>query len=352
MRILYGVQGTGNGHITRARAMLPKLRAAGCTVDFVFSGRPDNSYFDMEIFGNWRALRGFTMSTVAGKIRWGETVGQVVHAGTFLRDVFRLNVKDYDLVLTDFEPVSAWAATLRRVPALGLAHQYALCYPLPGIKHPALLRLGLSLFAPARRKIGIHWQHFDAPILPPLISLNADTPAHYGESVLVYLPFEHHDSVARWLKTCPQQPFTVYAPHVRTVCRDGNLTVKPLSRTTFPADLAACAGIICNSGFGACSEAMVLGKKILTRPVEKQVEQQSNAAVLAQIGRAEIIRSFDSAQLAHWLQQPHPPRAVFPDTADALAAWIAGGMRTDFAGLKQKLWAQTRNLSPEHFSAA
>ena len=40
MRILYGVQGTGNGHITRARTMLPALQAAGIDVDFVFSGRP------------------------------------------------------------------------------------------------------------------------------------------------------------------------------------------------------------------------------------------------------------------------------------------------------------------------
>jgi UDP:flavonoid glycosyltransferase YjiC (YdhE family) len=39
MKILYGVQGTGNGHITRARAMAAEMHAAGVEVDFVFSGR-------------------------------------------------------------------------------------------------------------------------------------------------------------------------------------------------------------------------------------------------------------------------------------------------------------------------
>ena len=39
MKILYGVQGTGNGHITRGRAMQKALSDAGIEVDWVFSGR-------------------------------------------------------------------------------------------------------------------------------------------------------------------------------------------------------------------------------------------------------------------------------------------------------------------------
>ena len=39
MKIFYGVQGTGNGHITRARAIAPKLRQAGAEFGAT-TGRP------------------------------------------------------------------------------------------------------------------------------------------------------------------------------------------------------------------------------------------------------------------------------------------------------------------------
>lgn len=60
MKIFYGVQGTGNGHITRARVMAKELYAAGCQVDFQFSGRPAEQYFDMEVFNGYRVKTGLT----------------------------------------------------------------------------------------------------------------------------------------------------------------------------------------------------------------------------------------------------------------------------------------------------
>ncbi|HFF2915998.1 TPA: glycosyltransferase family protein, partial [Vibrio cholerae] len=40
MKILYGVQGTGNGHIARSRAMCAALKQQQVDVDYLFSGRP------------------------------------------------------------------------------------------------------------------------------------------------------------------------------------------------------------------------------------------------------------------------------------------------------------------------
>ncbi len=51
MKILYGVQGTGNGHITRARAMANALQERDVDVQFLVSGRPKVKLFDMEPFG-------------------------------------------------------------------------------------------------------------------------------------------------------------------------------------------------------------------------------------------------------------------------------------------------------------
>ncbi|HCS28312.1 MAG TPA: glycosyltransferase, partial [Spongiibacteraceae bacterium] len=51
MRILYGVQGTGNGHISRARMMARHFTLRGSKVDYLFSGRDLGRYFDMQCFG-------------------------------------------------------------------------------------------------------------------------------------------------------------------------------------------------------------------------------------------------------------------------------------------------------------
>jgi uncharacterized protein (TIGR00661 family) len=66
MKILYGVQGTGNGHITRARAMQVALAAAGIEVDWVFSGRERSRFFDMQAFGDFKVFKGLSFATKAG----------------------------------------------------------------------------------------------------------------------------------------------------------------------------------------------------------------------------------------------------------------------------------------------
>ena len=45
MKILYGVQGTGNGHIVRARAMADAFQQRNVEVGFLFSDREPQRYF-------------------------------------------------------------------------------------------------------------------------------------------------------------------------------------------------------------------------------------------------------------------------------------------------------------------
>ncbi len=45
MKILYGVQGTGNGHIARARAMSKAFESHDVQVDFLFLGEHRRNTF-------------------------------------------------------------------------------------------------------------------------------------------------------------------------------------------------------------------------------------------------------------------------------------------------------------------
>lgn len=342
MRILYGVQGTGNGHITRARVMLPALKAAGCDVDFVFSGRRKDAYFDMEMFGEYKAFTGFSFHSYQGSVDWFKTVVQA-EPFRFLSDLKSLRVKDYDLVLTDFEPLSAWAAKLQGVPSVGLAHQYALCYPIPGTEDAPLLPQILKSFAPARHYLGVHWAPYDAPIIPPLISMDHQQETQEDDFILVYLPFEETADVIPWLQQIPQQRFILYRKGEGTI-QDRNVELKPLSRENFPKDLSACSGVICNTGFGLCSEAMVLGKKIYTKALAKQVEQFSNGKILEDLKRAVVFTEFEIESLLKWLELPNPERAIFPPVADEVAAWLCRQKYNDTQSLVSSLWAKSKNI--------
>ncbi|KKO46578.1 hypothetical protein WG68_04565 [Arsukibacterium ikkense] len=344
MRILYGVQATGNGHITRARALLPALQQQDIEVDFLFSGRPQQQLFDMELFGDYRWANGFTFSTANGKVQRLATLSQL-RPWQFYRDVRQLDLSGYDLVLTDFEPVSAWAAKRQRILTVGLARQYALRYPLAGKQSAAWLKTAVSCFAPAQHMLGVHWQPDFPGLLPPLLP-SATAPGDNGHHsipqvpfILVYLPFEQTSVVLNWLKQCPSWQFKLYS-NVSEMRLEQNVTLLPLSRSAFPLDLQHCSGVICNSGFGLCSEALIAGKKLLIKPLAGQIEQTYNSHTLLKMGKALQFNQFMPELLQHWLAQAPATPYPLPDPAPAIARWLKQGCSTPVSELAAAVWQQ------------
>ena len=97
MKILYGVQGTGNGHIARARAMCQAFRQhTGVEVDFFFTGRDAEKYFSMEEFGDYQTRQGMSFSTAHGKVRYGKTAinNNMVCANSHLIDESRIHLNN------------------------------------------------------------------------------------------------------------------------------------------------------------------------------------------------------------------------------------------------------------------
>jgi uncharacterized protein (TIGR00661 family) len=338
VRILYGVQGTGNGHITRARVMAQALSRAGVAVDYLFSGRAPERYFNMEPFGDYRTRQGLTLVTTAGRVQLGRTLCRN-NLLRLWRDVRTLDLSGYDLVITDFEPVSAWAARRQRVPSVGIAHQYAFCHPVPGIERAPWLKPALNLIAPVEQAVGVHWHPFDGPILPPLIEPAQHPLSCEPDRILVYLPFEQLDDVRYTLAGFPGQRFIIYAA-VDCARSEPNLEIKPFSRDGFQCDLARCGGVIANAGFGLCSEAIQAGKKLLVKPLANQIEQAANARALEVLGHARIMQRLDPEAISGWLQLDNPPPQPWPDTAAALVDWILTGRHEPVQSLSQRLWSE------------
>ncbi|MGQ9425310.1 MJ1255/VC2487 family glycosyltransferase [Gilvimarinus sp. F26214L] len=343
MKILYGVQGTGNGHITRARGMSRQLRAAGFQVDYVFSGRARDRYASMETFGDWRALEGLTFAVAAGRVR---PLATLLNSRPLqlLRDIRDLPVEDYDLVISDFEPVSAWAARRRGVRCLGLGHQYAFDYPIPKLGDSFLTRTIMKKFAPASYSIGMHWYHYGQPIVPPIIDIVEEEQVKPdANKIVVYLPFEDANAIRDLLSGIPDFHFLCYGNFAEkeTV---GNLTFNPISRTAFLRDLSRCGGVISNAGFELASESISLGKKLLVKPLLGQMEQLSNALALQDLGLGRATLKLERPVIREWLENFEARRVRYPNVAKHIAAWIAEGDFSAPERLAGKLWAQTQGL--------
>ncbi|MCW8193515.1 glycosyltransferase [Proteobacteria bacterium 005FR1] len=341
MKILYGVQGTGNGHLTRARSMSRHLREAGLHVDYVFSGRAADKYYAMEPFGDWRCLEGLTFSVIKGKVK---PVGTLMNAkpAQLLKDMASLPVRDYDLVLSDFEPVSAWAARRNKVPCLGLGHQYAFDYPIPKHGDNPLTRTIMKLFAPTDYSIGMHWYHYQQPIVPPIVDTLEENLETDDQKIIVYLPFEAPETVAKLLKEFPDYHFLYYGnfPQRST---SANITYNPVSREEFQKDLVRCGGVISNAGFELASESISLGKKILAKPLHGQMEQISNALALQNLDLGCATEHLGAAVVRDWLDNFRAKRISYPNVAKHIAEWITRGDLTEKEDLIRTLWEQTES---------
>jgi len=321
MRILYAIQGTGNGHLSRALDVVPLLQSRCEQLDVLVSGPPADLPLPFAVKHRAQGM-GFLFGKKGG-INFGKTFWQFKSA-TFLREVRQLPVEQYDLVISDFEPVSSWACKLREVPCVALSHQAAVLHPLaprPKELDPAG-RAVLRHYAPSTAQYGFHFQQYGPEVFTPVIrqqvrQLRPRNEGHYT----VYLPaFDEETLVQRLRYLSHRIRWEVFSKHSTRPAEYGNVQVWPVSGTVFLDSLARSAGVLCGAGFETPAEALFLGKKLLVVPMKQQYEQQCNAAALAQMG-VPMVKGLKDKQLAvvdEWLYQGQPIPVDYPDQTAAV----------------------------------
>ncbi|MEW9797927.1 MJ1255/VC2487 family glycosyltransferase [Alteromonas sp. CYL-A6] len=341
MKILYGVQGTGNGHITRARVMAEAFaKRDDVDVDFVFSGRPADKYFDMDVFGRYRTYTGLSFVTSHGRVDRIKTLRQA-KAGQFIRDVRAFDVSSYDLLINDFEPLTAWAAKRAGLPSISISHQAAFTYNVPRAGETLTDKLIMRFFAPTDIKLGVHWYHFNQPIVPPFIE---DTPTPHCENrhVLVYLPFEDTSEIRLMLEPLSDQHFICFHPDVSVAHSTGHIQWQPTAKAAFHHALQHCSGVIANAGFELSSEALQLGKKLLIKPLLGQFEQLSNVMTLDKLGLCQTLFVLDTDTVEEWLATGQTEAVEFPRQPDVLIDWLIQGDWRNTQPLCDALWKQVK----------
>lgn len=321
IRILYAIQGTGNGHLSRAIVLVPALlRQPGVTLDVAISGGQCELQPPFPVKYRLHGL-GFVFGKRGG-IDLRRTLRQAAPL-RFYREMRRLPVADYDLLVNDFEPVSAWAAKRYGLPSISLSHQYAVAHPFaPRGQHSSPLATNfLSWYAPTTTGIGFHFERYADSLRFPIIRdeirrARITNDGHYT----VYLPAYSADRILAVLNKLPDYQFQVFDKGCARAERRGNVWVRPVDGQTFVGSMASSAGVCCGAGFETPSEAIFLGKKLLVVPMRGQFEQAANAEALSRMG-VKVIPRFGMTQLAdleRWLASDRQIHRSYPDETDEI----------------------------------
>src|SRR3989338_6795076 len=115
--ILYGINGEGSGHWTRSKEVITHLNSIGHSVSIVCSGRASanlSNYFKID------DISGFSFKFVEGRVDksgtfWANTraIPGLSRSLQKVRGIIRDRHIDY--VITDFEPISCFAAKLQNL---------------------------------------------------------------------------------------------------------------------------------------------------------------------------------------------------------------------------------------------
>ena len=211
MKILYAIQGTGNGHVSRAREIIPHLKKHG-ELDLLISGTQAEVGLEDEVKFQFNGF-GFVFGTDGG-VDFKETWKRFDSA-QFLKDLRNLPVKDYDLIINDFEPVTAWSCKLKGKKSVAMSHQSAYLSPkTPQLEGFHWGKVIMNNYAPAKNHVAFHFEKYDDFIHTPVIrseirNLNTQNLGHYS----VYLPAYSDEFILEKVKNIPNSKWEIFSKH-------------------------------------------------------------------------------------------------------------------------------------------
>ena len=323
IKILYGIQGTGNGHISRANIIIPLLQKHA-TVHVLLSGTESELKLPYKLHYQLKGL-----SFVASK-NGGINLIQTYKKSNLkqlYKDVKKIPVNDYDIVISDFEPVTAWACKLHKKECIGLSHQAAVIHKKsPKPKQKDLIgTLVLKQYAPVSVAYGFHFKAYATTISTPVINsiIQQSTPTNNG-TVVVYLPAYHSSKILKVLHKITATKWIVFSKNTNHTLIINNVTICPIDANNFANALLACNAVLTGAGFETPAEALYLKKKLLVIPMKGQYEQQCNAASLQQLG-VPVLKKLNSKnieKIKSWLALPQLINIDFPNTIESLLTTI------------------------------
>lgn len=335
-RIIYGVAGEGFGHSSRSHLIGQRFIDAGHDVMFV--GSQKSLLYLKRYFGERvKEIFGLSFAFEGTRIDKSETLKRnllkLPEANRQNDELFKKHFEPFkpELVISDFEPFSAWWAWRKRVPFISIDHEHMLTHCK--LDHPSKSKNWFSRLT-ARVVTECHYvgavayivvNFFKAPLrvdsavlAPPIIrSAVSELNPTSGDHILLYSTTgTNRNRLLEILHQFGQQPFIIYG--YNEDIQDRNCLFKKRSTEGFLADLASARGVIASAGFSLISECMSLKKKMLLLPIAGQYEQTINAHYIRKLGLGISSEKLDEAVISEFLDEldkpiPDDDRILWPD---------------------------------------
>lgn len=324
LRLLYAIQGTGNGHVARSLALIPIFQKHA-EVSVLISGIQAD--LDVPFPVKYR-LKG--LSFIFGKHGGIDILKMLKEVSflNFLNEARQLNLSEFDVVINDFEPISSLAAKRQNIPCLQVSHQVAVIQPeAPRPKVQSWFgKWILNHYVSRGHPFGFHFQEYNAHTFTPIIRdevrqlKGIETKYHYT----VYLPAYNDEHLLTFFKLFPNVNWEVFSKKTQRAYSVGNIQLFPVSGSAFVQSMAASKGVICGAGFETPAECIFLGKKLLVIPMRQQYEQHCNAKAVEKMG-IKVMRRLhenDRLEMENWLRNGQVIQQNYPDNAEMVVEKI------------------------------
>jgi uncharacterized protein (TIGR00661 family) len=234
------------------------------------------------------------------------------------KNAYSLPVQEYDLVINDFDFITALACKIRNVKSVQFGHQASFQsdkVPRPTSKN-VFYEFVLQHFAEATEYVGLHFQNYDVSIFNPVIKdeileASVENKGH----VTIYLPSVPEKTIVPYLKENKNIEFHLFSSERKTKLKEGNIHYMPVESLAFTLSMLDCQGVITGGGFETPSETLYLQKKLMAVPIRNHYEQLCNAAALQKMGvhiEYEIKKDFGS-KIMEWVSEPNKACTIIPN---------------------------------------
>lgn len=294
MKILFGVQTEGNGHITQCIATKQYLQSQGIEVTTAFAAKKKRGlpkYFTDEF--NVIDYDGFDFVF--------DNVGRVVIWKTIVKNTFELprlivsfikicviiQKEKPDAIFNYYEPlVGLTALFFKNIKYVSFGHQYAMDSVIyPRINGYIVQKLFLSIInkiTSIRAKIvSLSYYEFnDATMIvsPPILRAESYSISDKKEDfVLVYLMNE--DMLPQLISQAKKYPdinIQCFTKLTKQYDELPNLKLFNLDGKLFQEKMKVCKAVVCSGGFETSAEAIYQNKPLLMIPMPNHYEQHAN----------------------------------------------------------------------------
>jgi uncharacterized protein (TIGR00661 family) len=294
MKILFGVQTEGNGHITQCIATKQYLQSQGIEVTTAFAAKKKRGlpkYFTDEF--NVIDYDGFDFVF--------DNVGRVVIWKTIVKNTFELprlivsfikicsiiQKEKPDAIFNYYEPlVGLTALFFRNIKYVSFGHQYAMDSVIyPRINGYLVQKLFLSIInknTSIRAKIvALSYYEFNDDnmiVSPPILRAESYSISDKKEDfVLVYLMNE--DMLPQLISQAKKYPdinIQCFTKLTKQYDELPNLKLFNLDGKLFQEKMKVCKAVVCSGGFETSAEAIYQNKPLLMIPMPNHYEQHAN----------------------------------------------------------------------------